>query len=129
MKTDYTKELTSLGKSGAKFEGLETFPKPPNVFHVVCVTDEVTAVCPKTGQPDQYTVEIDYEPERRCVESKTLKLYLQKYRNEGHFCEAFADIIARDIDAALKPKSVIVRITQKPRGGISIIASAMRGKR
>ena len=119
--------LKALGKSGAKFEGLETFPTPPGVTRVTCISDEVTAVCPITGQPDWYVVEVTYRPDKVCVESKTVKLFLQSYRNEGHFCEAFASIVAHEFQKALLAHGVHVKITQKARGGVSIVAEAVVG--
>lgn len=117
--------LKSLGRKGSsQFFGLETFKRPKAVNSVTCITDEVTALCPVTSQPDQYTVEIFYAPKDLCVESKSLKLYLHKFRNRGHFCEAFASIIAHDIQAATKAYRVNVNVTQKPRGGISIVGRA-----
>lgn len=121
-------KLTVLGKKTTKFTKLETFPTPAGVAKVTCITDEVTANCPVTGQPDWYKVEITYYPERLCVESKSLKLYLQSFRNKGHFCENFSSIIARDLMDVLKATMVQVDITQKPRGGISIVSSASQTK-
>lgn len=111
-----------MGKSGSKFFGLETFKAPENSVCVTCTSDEVSALCPVTGQPDWYVVEIKYFPHDLCIESKALKLYLHQFRNKGHFCEAFADIIARDLNNALDPYYIRVQVTQKPRGGISIKA-------
>jgi 7-cyano-7-deazaguanine reductase len=90
------------------------------------VSDEVAAVCPVTGQPDWYTVSIDYLPNTLCLESKSLKLYLQSFRNHGIFCEAFAETIANDLYEALAPQWVNVIVEQKPRGGITITARAVR---
>ena len=119
--------LKSLGKSGSKFFGLETFKAPRECTRVTCVSDEVTAVCPVTGQPDYYKVEIAYIPNQLCVESKSLKLYLGQFRNKGHFCEDFSNIIAKDINDKLNPFYVGVTVTQKSRGGISIIAKSEFG--
>jgi len=118
--------LKTLGVSRAKFTGLETFPRPANTDRVICVSDEVTALCPVTGQPDWYVVEVDYQPDKLCVESKTLKLYLQSFRNTGHFCEKFASILCDGLYDALRPHAVTVTVTQKPRGGVSIKSSASR---
>jgi len=118
------KTLKALGKKVTKFQELETFAKPKGIVEVTCISDEVTANCPVTGQPDWYKVEITYEPDKLCVESKTLKLYLQSFRNKGHFCENFAAIIAHQIYHSLNALRVQVQVTQKPRGGISIVASA-----
>ncbi len=113
--------IRALGRKVTDFKGFDTFPAPKGVSSVKCVSDEVTAVCPVTGQPDWYTVEIVYNPHKLCVESKTLKLYLQSFRNAGHFCENFSAIIAKDLQAALLCP-VSVKVTQKPRGGVAIIA-------
>ncbi|MCC6174191.1 MAG: preQ(1) synthase [Chloroflexi bacterium] len=88
--------------------------------------DEVTALCPVTGQPDWYTVTIRYVPRERCIESKSLKLYFQTYRNAGVFCEALAAQIADEVLRVVEPASVEVSVHQKPRGGISIDATARR---
>jgi len=121
--TDY--EFKALGKSTrTPSRELETFPAPDSVTKVVLESDEVTSLCPVTGQPDWDMVSIEYEPRDLCIESKSLKLYLWSFREEGVFCEAFAARIAKDIFDAIKPKSVIVTVTQKPRGGITICAEA-----
>jgi 7-cyano-7-deazaguanine reductase len=87
-------------------------------------SDELTAVCPVTGQPDLYEVSIDYAPRDRCLESKSLKLYLMSFRNEGAFCEALAVRIRDDVAAALELPADAVRVAleQKARGGITITA-------
>jgi 7-cyano-7-deazaguanine reductase len=103
---------------------LETFPAPAHVRKVVLESDEVTSLCPVTGQPDWGTVRIEFEPDAACIESKSLKLYLWSFRQEGLFCESLAAQIARDVYEACKPKWVTVTITQKPRGGITISATA-----
>ena len=114
----------ALGRKVTRFSKFDTFAKPPGVVSVTCISDEVTANCPVTSQPDWYKVEIYYVPTLLCVESKSLKLYLQSFRNEGHFCEKFASIIAYDIKKALETGFVRVTITQKARGGVSIVAEA-----
>lgn len=119
MKKDKMK-LTTLGKSGAKWAGYETFLKPLNCTRVTCISDEITAVCPITDQPDFYCVKIDYVPRERCIESKSLKLGLQRFRNEGHFCEKFADILCKELCEALESLAIRVTVIQKPRGGIAI---------
>lgn len=115
--------LTALGTARAAFTALETFPRPEGLRHVALVCDEVTANCPVTGQPDWYTVQITYQPGERCVESKTVKLYLQSFRDAGMFCEAFACRIARDFAAVLGVE-VGVQVRQKSRGGVVIEAFA-----
>ena len=122
-------EFKALGTrvvAGAFVEHLETFMMPPNCTQVEMASDEVTAVCPVTGQPDWYTVQISYIPLSKCLESKSLKLYLQSFRNEGIFCENFASRIADDLFNILEPAGVQVTVTQKPRGGVMISATAGR---
>jgi len=115
----------ALGKKVSEpHRELEVFPAPAYVRKVVLESDEVTSLCPVTGQPDWETVRIEFEPGPYCIESKSLKLYLWSFRNEGAFCEALAGQIARDVYEACKPKWVTVSITQKPRGGITIHAEA-----
>ena len=118
-------EFVALGHSGVEsYAGLEAFPNP-GVSHVAMESDELTAVCPITGQPDMYLATIEYFPEALCLESKSLKLYLATYRNEGVFCEALAVKIRDDVAVALElpPEKVTVALTQKARGGITITAS------
>ena len=82
-------------------------------------TDELTALCPKTGLPDFYSLEIEYAPERWLIELKSLKLYLIEYRNIGIFHEHLARKIYNDITEAVGPTSLKVIIRAKTRGGIS----------
>ena len=120
-----TDEFVALGHAGSEhYAGLETFPNP-GVTQVEMTSDELTAVCPITSQPDLYVARIEYRPERLCLESKSLKLYLARYRNEGAFAEALAVRIRDDVAAALElpPDRVRVTLTQKPRGGITLVAS------
>ena len=117
-------EFVALGHAGSEhYAGLETFPNP-GVTHVEMTSDELVAVCPITGQPDLYVATIEFEPDALCLESKSLKLYLMQYRNEGVFCESLAVKIRDDAAAALElpPDRVRVTLRQKPRGGITIVA-------
>jgi 7-cyano-7-deazaguanine reductase len=117
-------EFVALGHAGSDhYAGLETFPNP-GVSRVELTSDELVAVCPITGQPDMYNATIDYTPGDRCLESKSLKLYLSSFRNEGVFCEALAVKIRDDVAQALGLDAVGVRVslTQKARGGITITA-------
>jgi 7-cyano-7-deazaguanine reductase len=119
-------EFVALGHAGSDaYAGLETFPNP-GVETVSMTSDELTAVCPITGQPDFYTATIEYEPTALCLESKSLKIYLSRFRTEGAFCEALAVQIRDDVAEALElpPDKVHVTLGQKPRGGITIVASA-----
>ena len=108
---------------------LEIFPKPNGVDKVVLESDEVTSLCPVTGQPDWETVHIEFAPDGYCIESKSLKLYLWSFREEGMFCEAMAGKIAQDIFDICKPHWCTVTVAQKSRGGIKITATATLGKR
>jgi 7-cyano-7-deazaguanine reductase len=119
-------EFVALGHAGSEsYAGLETFENP-GVSSVEMTSDELTAVCPITGQPDLYEATIEYEPNRLCLESKSLKLYLAGFRNEGAFCEALAVRIRDDVAEALGLATDKVRVTlhQKARGGITIVATA-----
>ena len=117
-------DFVALGKSGSEaFAGLETFPNP-GVSRVEMTSDELTAVCPVTGQPDMYVATLEYWPGPLCIESKSLKLYLNSFRDEGHFAEALAVKIRDDAVKALRLPADKVRVTlrQKSRGGITITA-------
>ena len=119
-------DFVALGKPGSEaFAGIETFPNP-GVSHVDMTSDELTAICPVTGQPDLYVATIEYWPGPLCIESKSLKLYLSSFRNEGAFAEALAVKIRDDAAAALQLAADKVRVTlrQKARGGITITATA-----
>jgi 7-cyano-7-deazaguanine reductase len=118
-------DFVALGHAGSDhFAGLESFPNP-GVSHVELTSDELAAVCPVTGQPDLYVATIEYSPGPLCLESKSLKLYLNGFRNEGAFCEALAVRIRDDVAEALELPAEKVRVTlrQKARGGISITAA------
>jgi 7-cyano-7-deazaguanine reductase len=120
-----TKEFTALSQAGSSaFAGIETFPNP-GVSHVDMTSDELIAVCPVTGQPDMYVATLEYWPGPLCIESKSLKLYLNSFRDEGHFAEALAVKIRDDAAAALQLPADKVRVTlrQKSRGGITITAT------
>ena len=125
MEALLTTEFVALGHAGSDhYAGLETFPNP-GVAQVEMTSDELTAVCPITGQPDLYRAKIEYRPKALCLESKSLKLYLSSFRNEGVFCEALAVTIRDDVAAALELPADRAHVTleQKARGGITITAS------
>ena len=118
-------EFVALGHAGLEhYAGLETFANP-GVAVVEMQSDELAAVCPVTGQPDLYVATIEYRPQALCLESKSLKLYLNGFRDEGHFCEALAVRIRDDVAAALElpHDRVCVTLEQKARGGITITAT------
>jgi 7-cyano-7-deazaguanine reductase len=119
-------EFVALGHPGPdRYAGLETFANP-GVLHVEMTSDELTAICPITSQPDLYVATIEFWPDALCIESKSLKLYLSKFRNEGHFCEALAVKIRDDVAQVLElpPDKVQVTLEQKARGGITITATS-----
>lgn len=105
-----------------EFRGqLETFenqfPSRDYVIEIVC--PEFTSLCPKTGQPDFGTLTISYTPGERCVELKALKLYLQKFRNEGIFYEHVTNAIFDDLVATLEPRWLQLIAAFTARGGIT----------
>lgn len=107
---------------GAAFRDmLETFENqfPERDYTIEIVCPEFTSVCPKTGQPDFGKLTIIYTPDRRCVELKSLKLYLQQYRNEGIFYEHVTNRILDDLVAALQPRRLKLVAAFSPRGGIT----------
>ncbi|MDO8893100.1 MAG: preQ(1) synthase [Sulfurimicrobium sp.] len=99
---------------------LETFDNPhaERDYHIHMEIPEFTCLCPKTGQPDFATLILDYIPDQKCVELKSLKLYIWSYRNEGAFHEAVTNLILNDLAAATHPR--FMRLTAKffVRGGI-----------
>ena len=121
-----THEFVALGHAGSEaYGGLESFPNP-GVTRVEMTSDELTAMCPVTAQPDFYVATIEYEPQALCLESKSLKIYLSRFRDQGAFCEALAVQIRGEVAVALELAAPQVRVTlrQKARGGITITASA-----
>ncbi len=105
---------------------LETFPNPAPerdyVIHHEC--PEYTALCPVTGQPDFGTIVVDYVPEKKCVELKSLKLYLWSFRDEGHFFEQVTNQICDDLVKALAPRRLTVTGKFNVRGGITTTVTA-----
>lgn len=105
---------------------LECFdnPCPSRDYVIEHVCPEFTSVCPKTGQPDYGILTFRYIPASKCVELKSLKLYLQKFRNQGIFYEAVTNRILDDMVAVLEPKSMRLTAEFTPRGGIHSIVTA-----
>jgi len=118
--------LTLLGKPVSPVRKLETFPNHNNNrdYVVTLETEEFTCVCPKTGQPDFAKIKIQYVPDKKIIESKSLKLYLWSFRDDGVFHEHVTNIILDDLVAALKPRRCSVRAEFAMRGGIGIIVEA-----
>jgi 7-cyano-7-deazaguanine reductase len=100
---------------------LETFPNqyPGRDYTIEIICPEFTSVCPKTGQPDFGTLTISYTPEAKCVELKSLKMYLQQFRNEGIFYETVTNRILDDLVSMLAPRRMKIVAAFTPRGGIS----------
>lgn len=136
-----TTTFKALGKTVTEFEGLEAIQLHPTVtksdfedtvvaqvkrlqFH----SDEVTAICPVTGQPDLYQVWIKILPDLYSIESKSLKLYLGQFRNEGIFAEDLAAKINMAVFQCTRPYGCSTTIEQKSRGGITLTAQARLGK-
>mgnify|MGYP002623024482 FL=1 len=99
---------------------LETFdnPFPDRNYTIDTVCPEFTSMCPQTGQPDFGTLTISYVPDKKCFELKSLKLYLQQYRNHGAFYEAVTNMILDDLVAVTQPRSMKIVADFTPRGGI-----------
>lgn len=118
--------LTLLGKTTQPVKKLETFPNhhPDRNYTVTLQTEEFTCVCPMTGQPDYAKLKIQYIPDKKIVESKSLKLYLWSFRNEGVFHEHLTNMILDDLVAALNPRWCKVSAEFAARGGIGITVDA-----
>jgi len=112
--------------SAAFRDVLETFENqfPERDYTIEIVCPEFTSVCPKTGQPDFGQLTITYTPDRCCVELKSLKLYLQQYRNEGIFYEHVTNRILDDLVAVLQPRQLRLVAAFTPRGGITTNVTA-----
>ncbi len=122
---DLVDRLTVLGNTVRHaIEHVEVFPAPPHVTTVRFTTDELQSMCPVTQQPDLSHVVIEYTPDRWCIESKSLKLYLWGFRDRAVFAEALTAEIAGEVMATASPRRVTVTLTQRPRGGIEVQAVA-----
>ena len=121
-------DLSILGREvRGPIEQLECFPAPPHCTQVRFTCDELTSLCPITGQPDFSTVEIIYCPREHCVESKSLKHYLWSFRDKRGFAERIAGDIAAEVQRAAAPEWVRVILHQHVRGGIALEAVAELG--
>ncbi len=124
--------LKSLGQSQTQYPAqadaglLETFPNtfPQRDYVVTLESQEFTSLCPKTGQPDFGTITIRYVPDERCIESKSLKLYLFSFRNEPAFMETLTNRILEDLVAACAPRQMTVVGDFLARGGVTITVEA-----
>jgi 7-cyano-7-deazaguanine reductase len=128
--------VTQLGSKTQHYPGtytpsvLETFVNkhPARDYWVTFICPEFTSLCPMTGQPDFATLTIRYIPAERMVESKSLKLYLFSFRNQGDFHEDCVNMILNDLVKLMKPRYLEVLGTFNPRGGISIVPFANYGQ-
>ena len=118
--------LTVLGEGTRPSKQLEAFPNrsPGRYYLVTLETDEFTCLCPKTGQPDFATIRVQYVPDEKIVESKSFKLYLWSYRDEGVFHEHVVNTILDDLVQALDPYFCKVTGIFNIRGGIGITVHA-----
>ena len=114
--------LTLLGEGAKPTKKLETFPNhnPERDYVVTLRTNEFTCLCPKTGQPDFATLTIQYIPDQRIIESKSLKLYLWSFREVGAFHEHVTNVILDDLVRVLEPRWAKVTARFAVRGGIAI---------
>jgi 7-cyano-7-deazaguanine reductase len=114
-------------KSETRVELLETFDNqyPGRDYTIEIVCPEFTSVCPKTGQPDFGVITFTYTPDQRCVELKSLKLYLQSFRNVGIFYENITNRILDDLVSVLQPRRMRVVSEWRPRGGITTTVTAV----
>jgi 7-cyano-7-deazaguanine reductase len=119
----YTDEHASAGLDH-EFPEIETWPNQFPGYEIVVDDPEFTSVCPKTGLPDFGTIVIRYQPDRRCLELKSLKEYLQSYRNLGIFQENIVNQVLEDVVKACDPLWAVVRGEFRPRGGIGTTVEA-----
>jgi len=132
-KTTQTSDLEGLTLLGSKTEPirkLETFPNhhPERDYTVTMETEEFTTLCPLTGQPDFAKISIRYIPDQKILESKSLKLYLWSFRDQGSFHEHLTNVILDDVVAVLEPRFCKVTADFAVRGGISLIVEAEYNK-
>lgn len=121
--------MTVLGSTVRHpIDHVEVFPAPCHVTTVRFTSEEVASICPVTAQPDLSKVVIEYGPDQFCIESKSLKLYLWRFRNMATFAEALAAEIANEVMTTARPHWVKVELTQRPRGGIEVHAIAERNR-
>ena len=119
----YTPEHAKAGLD-AKFPEIETWPNQFPAYEIVIDVPEFTSVCPKTGLPDFGVIAIRYMPKEHCLELKSLKEYLNCYRNLGIFQENIVNQVLEHVVKAAKPEWVIVKGDFRPRGGISTTVEA-----
>lgn len=126
-------DLTQLGSKSTEYKYgdptediLETFENryPMREYEVQFLTEEFTSLCPRTGQPDFAKIEINYIPNKKCIETKSLKLYLFSYRQCGSFMETITNRILEDLVSVCQPKEMEVIGRFNARGGVTINVTA-----
>ena len=117
MSREYTDEHARAGVD-ADLPAIETFENQYPNYEIEIVMPEFTSVCPRTGLPDHGTLTLRYVPGKRCLELKSLKLYMLAYRDLGIFQENVVNRFLRDVVEAAQPKSATVVGDFRPRGGI-----------
>ena len=129
MKRQYTDEHAGAGVAH-KMPGIETWPNQyGNGYEIEIVMPEFTSVCPKTGLPDHGELVLRYVPGKRCLELKSLKMYMLEYRNLGIFQENIVNKVLADIVRAAKPQSATLTGRFAARGGISTNITASYPKK
>ncbi len=134
MKKDNVKDLKNLGSKKTIYvydepnsKILETFENQfsHRNYHTKFVFNEFTSLCPKTGQPDFATVSVEYVADKKCIETKSLKLYFLSFRQYGSFMETITNQILEDLVEKCKPRQMKVTSNFNPRGGtfINVIAA------
>lgn len=122
-------EFHYLGKKSTQpTKRLDTFPTPSNISHVKFESNELTSFCPVTGQPDFSSLILEFSPDKLCIESKSLKLYLWSFREEAIFAEELANIIAEDVFNTIEPNWCKATIIQNIRGGVQLTTVAEKKK-
>lgn len=117
MKREYS-DAHAVAGLDAELPEIETFPNQFPGYTIEITMPEFTSVCPKTGLPDHGTLTLEYVPDKRCLELKSLKMYMLAYRNLGIFQENVVNRFLRDVVAAAKPVSASVTGDFRPRGGV-----------
>lgn len=136
MPQEEAKGLTKLGSKETTYPDapdrsiLECFDNqfPERSYQVRFLCPEFTSLCPKTGQPDFAVITVDYIPNKKCIETKSLKLYLFAFRTYGSFMETITNKILEDLVAVCSPRWMRITGTFNSRGGIEIVVHAETGK-
>ncbi len=121
-------DLTILGNTVRHaVDHVEHFPTPTGCTRVRFSSEELMSICPVTGQPDLSSIVVEYIPGPRCIESKSLKLFLWGFRDRAVFAEALAAAVATEVWESITPTWVRVVVTQRPRGGIELQTTSEMG--